>query len=380
MRMRKCLSLTVIIFLCLAIISGCWNYREIDKLVVAGGVAIDKGKDGQYLITVETIQVGGGLEETTTSKSYSISGKTFFDAVRNEISITGKKIYWSHTKVVIISQEIAKEGILEILDWFHRDSETRADINLLVSKEKTAREILMGKPAPKKIVSLILEEMLKNQKSLSKAPVVEIWKAINEIESPGIVTVIPVVETKNRLPKIYGTSIFNKDKLIGFLNGEESKAFLFARDEIRGGLLVSDKEDENISSKISLEIFKSKTKIKPIINKDEIKMDIQIDTTVAIDETDGNKDYTDERTLKSLEKSFEKNLNQRVENVIKRVQTEYKVDIFGFGEKIREDEPQKWNEMESSWENKFKDLPVHVTSRIHIKGSGMLAEPLKRGD
>lgn len=380
MQNRKWISISVITILFLSINSGCWNYREIDKLVVVGGVAVDKGEDGHYYITVETIQIEGGTEEKTSSKTYSISGKTIFDAVRNEISKTGKKLYWSHTKVVIISQEIAKDGILEILDWFHRDSETRADINLLVSKEKTAKEILMSKPSRTEIVSLNLEEMLKNQKSLSKAPVVEIWKAIADIEAPGIVTALPLVQLENSLPKIYGTGVFKEDKLIGFLDGEESQASLFVRDEIRGGLLVSKKGDNKLSSQISLEIFKSKTKIKPIINRDGIKINISIDTTVAIDEMDGKDNYTDEHKLKWLENRFEKILTQRVEDVIKHVQTEYEVDIFGFGAKIQEEEPQKWKEIESNWGNIFKDLPVSISSNIHIKGSGMLAEPLNRGD
>ncbi|MBO0962288.1 Ger(x)C family spore germination protein [Neobacillus sp. MM2021_6] len=379
MRIKKCL-LTITTILCFSILSGCWNYREIEDLVVVGGVAIDKGKDGRIFLTVETIQMEAGAEHPTQSKSFTISGKTIFDAVRNEIALTGKRLYWSHNKAVIISQDIAKEGILEILDWFHRDSETRADINILVSKEKTAREILLGEPAPKEIVSLALEEMLKNQKSLNKAPVVKIWKVINEIEASGIVTALPVVALQKRLPKMNGTAIFNKDKLIGFLDGEETEAFLFVRDEIRGGLLVVGKEDDITSSQISLEIFKSKTNLKPTINKADIKMNIHIDTTVTIDEINGKKNYMEERKKDLLEKSFEKIVSQRVEKVIKHVQSEYKVDIFGFGEKIREEDPQVWNQIKSSWENKFQYLPVNVTSNVHIKGSGMLAEPLKRGD
>jgi spore germination protein KC len=376
---KKKILLVVISLLSFSITGGCWNYREIDKMAVVAGVAIDKGLNGQYLITVETIQIGGGNESEMKSQLFTINGKTIFDAVRNMISLSGKRLYWSHTKVVIVSKDVAREGILPILDWFHRDSETRADINILVSEENTAREILVGKNK-NEIKSLKLEDMLKNEKSISKAPVIEIWKVINDIAAPGVVSVLPVVAVKGGKPKIMGTAILNNDKLTGFLGGEESKYLLFAKDQIKGGLLILGKNESKLPANISLEIFKSKTKVKPEIIGDKIKINLKIETKVAIDEVDGDANFADKKNMKKLKMNAENELNKRVMGVIKKVQTEYGVDIFGFGAKIHEENPKVWKKIEPTWQSKFKDLTVNVTSNIDIKGSAMLAEPLEMGD
>lgn len=42
-------------------LSGCWNYREVDKLTTVAGIAIDKGvEDGQIKLTVEVVDGSGG--------------------------------------------------------------------------------------------------------------------------------------------------------------------------------------------------------------------------------------------------------------------------------------------------------------------------------
>lgn len=381
MKISKCFLLTIVTFVSLSLTTGCWNYREIDQLLIVGGVAIDKAKNGQYLLTVEAIHTEGGTETKTISKTFSMTGRTIFDAARNEISISGKKLYWSHAKVVIISKEVAEEGIIKILDWFQRDSETRADLNILVSNEKTASEIIVGKKDPQVIKALEIENMLKNQKALSKAPMIEIWKVINDIQAPGISAVIPVVGLNgSNKPIVKGTAIFNKDKLIGFLNGLESQNLLFIRDEIEGGLLVEGENEDYFPTPVTMEIFHSKTKSKPIIETNNITINISIGTTLAIDEIEGNENYMDDLELSNLKNSIEKMLNNRIENFIKETQFNYGVDIFGFGAKIKDEKPQKWKQIEHNWGEMYKEVNVNVKSKVKIKGSGTLAEPIKLGD
>jgi len=96
--------------------TGCWNYREVDKLLIVAGVAVDKGVKYPFKVTAEIILISSGKDQKMTSKTISAEGTTMFDAVRNIISISGKKLYWSHSKVVIISKEIASEGVTKVID------------------------------------------------------------------------------------------------------------------------------------------------------------------------------------------------------------------------------------------------------------------------
>jgi spore germination protein KC len=373
------------ILLQIFILTGCWNYREIEKLTIVAGVAIDKGKNHKYQITVETIEISGGQDIKPVSKQISIEGETIFDAVRNEISLSGKKLYWSHTKVVILSQEIAKEGILRVVDWFNRDSETRADVLLLVSKEKKARDIFKGRGMTDQIKSFELAEMLKSEKSLSKAPITELWKFANDLESSGIVATLPSVHLQKNgshySPQINGTAIFSRDKLIGFIDSAETNNMLFALDEIKGGLLNINGINGKYRTPISLEIFKSKTKKEPIIQNGKIEYNINIDTSVSLDEMGASVDLLEPGKLKQLEIHAGNVLKTRVERCIKHIQSSYGVDVFGFGKQLQKEKPEIWKQLASRWEKgKFNELKVNVSTKVHIKGSGMLSKPIEIGD
>ncbi len=90
-------------------LTGCWSYREIDQLAIVTGVAIDKGTSGDgYTVTVEIINFSsGGKEAKIGAKILEASGETIFDTVRNLIRISGKRLYWAHAAIVIISQDKA---------------------------------------------------------------------------------------------------------------------------------------------------------------------------------------------------------------------------------------------------------------------------------
>jgi spore germination protein KC len=382
--MKKFLLLTIVLLLNITILAGCWNYREVEKLAIVSGVAVDKGENDQFRVTVEIIQINGGKDTKATSKLLTMEGSTIFDAVRNAISLTGKKLYWSHTKLIIISKDIAENGILRVVDWYNRDSETRSDVSLLISNENTAGEILKGTGATDEIISFELADTLKNEKSLSKAPTTEIWKFINDLESPGIVNVIPTVNLSKTgnisTPRIMGLAIFKKAKLIGFLNGQESKSVLFVKDEIKGGLLLEGIKGKK-SKPVSLEIFKSKTKVEPLIKANhDIEYNVMINTTVALDEIPCSKNLINEADLKKLTRRTEEMLEKQVEDCIKKVQSQYGVDIFEFGENLRENEPKIWNRIGNNWDNKFKDLKVNVKAKVKIKGSGTYSESIKMGE
>ena len=372
------------IFLSSILSSGCWNYREVDQFAIVAGVAVDKGTENRFQMTVELIQISGGTDSKTTSKIVTSEGKTMFDAARNMISLTGKRLYWSHSKVIIMSKEIASEGLIKVIDWYSRDSETREDVSILISEGASAKEILNGQVATENIISLALDKMIKNQVSLSKAPITDMLLLDMDEHMKSMTAVMPTVVLKQidgkMTPQIMGTAIIKDDKLAGFLNGEETKDLLFIRNEIKGGLLIEEMKSKSDVTTISLEIFNNKTKVTPVVEGENIKINLETKTTVVIDEIGGIQNFLDEEGQKKLKQSAENTLKQRIEALIKKVQSEYDADIFGFGLKLYEDKKQEWNKVENNWNEVFKDLKVNIKTNVQIRGSALLSKNIGEGD
>lgn len=385
MKKLKIIILAFIILINSISATGCWNYREIEKMSIVAGIAIDKGTKNRFQVTIEIIRISSGKEAKMTSETITTEGKSMFDVARNIIAITGKKLYWGHSKVIILSKQIASEGVTKVIDWYNRDAETREDVHIFVSKRKSAKEIFNDSNTIEDIKSLELEETVHNQKNLGKAPISDIMEFDIESKTKGASVVIPAIDLKQTdgkmAPEMIGTAIIKNDKLVGFLNAEETKEMMFIRNEIKGGILVEEIQEQKSPIVVSLEIFKNKTKVIPIVDGDkDIKINLNIDTTVAIDEIEGTENFIEDKGRIKLEKSVENTLKRQIEFLIQKVQSEYDADIFGFGEKLYEDKIQVWNKVGYDWEKVFKNLKVNVKTTVHIKNSAVLSKTLKEGD
>jgi len=363
-------------------LSSCWNYREINDMSIVSGVAIDKGgADGKYEVTVELIDIQQGKDINMHSKYITLSGNTMFEISRNMISLIGKKLYWSHSKSIIISEDIARDGISGILDWYSRDAETRTDAYILVSKENTAKEILKSKPITENYTSFELSKLLKNEKTLSNVPVVDLWGILDTFAQDGLSTWLPTVKiNKNNddnILQVDGSAIFSKDKLIGCIDENSTKSILFAKDKVKGGLLVLDKESE---SPITFEIFKNKTTIKPSIENGNLQFNIYTDTIVSLDEIQSDYEFYTEEGKSELENELSDMLQKSIYSSIKRIQSEYGADILGFGAKLYENNPATWNDVKDDWDKTFKTLTISVNSKVNIKNSAVTSKPIKVGD
>lgn len=366
-------------------LTGCWNYREIDQLYMVSGFAVDKSPEGKFFITAETVNIKtGGKESTFSPIILTAEGETLLDAIRNIIIISGRKLYWSHAKVVIIGQDLAREGIIQILDLITRDTEPRLELNVMISKEKTAREIILLESTASKIQGFEIYMMIKSQKSLSKAPTTKVYQLVNSLSNEKESAVLPAIGFAMNAGKkniaLSGAAVMKKEKLVGFLDEEETKYMLFVKNQIEGGILPELKSGKASCSSISLEIFKNKTKITPICSDGKISINVDIKTSVGVDEHDTKKSYIDQKSISMLKREAEKSLENNVKNTISKVQEKYGVDIFGFGNEIRIKMPSLWKSVSNDWDRLYRNLNVDVKASIDIRNTGLTAKPIKIGE
>jgi spore germination protein KC len=378
--MRKTKQLLILCFILLfPVLCGCWNYREIDQLLIVAGVALDKGADEQYEMTVETVNISGGKESKMKSEIFSAEGRTLFEAARNIILISGKRPYWSHTKVIIMSRKIAEEGIMKVLDWYKRDTETREDVHILISKEDTAKQILETENSGEdQIVSYTLDDILENEKSVGRTPYNSILLFNIEQQTKGASSILAAVGMKKdskEAPEIKGCAVIKGDKLKSFLDAEETLYLLFIRDELKAAILPVDLQIDNEKVKVALEIFQNKTDIKPVSENEKVKYEIKVKTTAALAEEIGDGSSIDEEGIKELEKITESLLKEKLESLIKKMQSEDGADIFKFAAKLNEENPKMYQKVNSDWETVFKELEVKVEAEVVIKNTATLAGP-----
>lgn len=361
------------------LLSGCWDYRGLNEMAVVIGVAVDKDPtNNNYHLSFEVVDLSLSLKDKgPQSKIIDSEGKTIFDAVRNAKKRVNNKLYFGQTQIVVFSDEIARsEDFSRTIDWFTRDGELRNTIYVLISQEKTAREIINSKGIGMGIVSVEIQKIVDtDNKYTSSAPSVEFYQVFNTLRTEGESLILPaihnVISNDQTGIEINGMAIFKGERLIGYLPAEETKYYLFAMDEIDGGILTFPSEGACYDD-ISLEISDNTTKCSFEYTNGKIKIFIHTDTSVFLGETIANIDALDDKQIAALEDIAEAKLEKCISNVILRAQTQYDSDIFGFGNMIYEQDFRLWNQLKNNWDEQFETLQVVVQSDIHIENSAAL--------
>lgn len=132
------LSLT----LWMPILSGCWSSQELNDISIMLALGIDKQED-QYQLTAQVINPGqiastGTIDSARTAvNTYEVTSDTLFEGIRKLTTKVPKQIYISHLRIVVISEELARnEGISKVFEHLSRlpDLELNVYIHLHICK------------------------------------------------------------------------------------------------------------------------------------------------------------------------------------------------------------------------------------------------------
>lgn len=385
MKAKKLVLITFIIIMCPLILCGCWNYVEIDNLAIVTGISIDKNMvTNKYIVTSEVITTQmSGASSIISSELYRSEGDSILAAVRNTIEKTGLKLFWSDAKVVIISNSIAVEGVIPVIDWLNRSSDTRPDIWMLISKEDSASEILKSKVKLNGVTSFLLNETMKSGKTLSKFSDSRVWTFVAEISSKGKSGTVATIENEltdgNMFPLVAGSAVFNSDKLVGYLNESESLYMIMIKNKFKGGVIVL----QNVSgsgTNITLEIHENKTKLTPLYNNGIASLIIDIYPIVSIEEIQGTKNFIKEDNLKILQSEAENEIRSNIQSLIKKLQKNYHSDVLGFGNVFEQEKPKVSKAFEKNGEDIFANLKTEVNVHIQIKASSITNDSISIGE
>jgi len=376
--MTKKIASSLLILLLLIPLSGCWDYRGLDELTIVTGVAIDKKPEEDiYQLTYEIVDLIEPIKEKGPNRKLIESeGKTIFEAVRNAKRRVSNKLYFGHSELIIICEEIARnEDLNVVLDFFIRDSECRETINVVVSQEKTARDIIASEGIGHTVITNEILEILEDDKKITSSILsVELYRLFNIMGAEGKELALPafhIVQNDGKpTAETNGTAVFKDNKLVGFLSPEESKYFLFIVNEIEGGIFTVASSGQRPD--ISFEIYNNDTNLSFEYKDEKLKIKIKTTTVVFLGEFMRQFAPLDEKELNALEETAEKELEDKIRNVVKKLQTEFGSDIFGFGNMIYKKDFRLWRQLKDNWDEHFKSLDLEVEADIRIMNTATI--------
>lgn len=376
------------------LLSGCWNYRELNKISIASAFAIEK-KDDNFVITVQIMaskkEGGNGSNGESSSGTpiivFKEKGKTFNEAFKKLTEVTAREIYIGHTSLLILDESIAKEGINKFIDFFVRNIESRKTFNVLLSKKDTGDVLKILTPIEDKATQDIIEGIENIKKNYGTITAVSFDELISNNLSTGIEMVIPVItiigdkeegitednltssEPKSNL-KLNGFAVFKKNKLVGYLNDLESISLNIIKNKLHKSSVSFKCDKENYTSN---DILYSKAKIKIKFDGDIPIVDIKIKGHAIQTEVNCKVNMETLEGRKKIQDGLNNKVKSMIEDTIEKVTKDLNSDIFGFGQHIYRYNYKKWEKIKDNWDEIFRNIKYNIDVNYELtkKGSAL---------
>ncbi|MFE8065174.1 Ger(x)C family spore germination protein [Priestia aryabhattai] len=370
----------VLFFFPLFLLTGCWDKYELTERGFVQAVGIDLTEEGEIQLTTQFYKpaggsgggaIGQGGGESRFFNLKTIDGSVF-EAARDISIHLGRKAQWSHMRVIVISEELAKEkNISDILEFFTRDHEPRETISIIIAKGK-ASDYFGMKPI---IESTLGEHLRRIQETTPKFTLKTIESNLLQINSQlksetGIALASYMyIDEKNEPPSIViaGAVLIKNGKIEGFISPQNMQRFLMLINQPGSGILEIPCADRTIKN--SFEVVSVKTKMKPKImgNSTTVHVTTKIEGSIAelncytVETTENEKEFA---------KAVEKLVKQEMETLIEQLQNQ-KLDAIGIGNIIYRNNPKLWGDLEKDWGEHFADIRFMIDVKVKVRDTGM---------
>lgn len=379
--------------LCLVVVTGCWSRIELNEFSLASGVFIDKLGE-QFEVSVQILdpnqlsRKSGGAGGAAPIFILTEKGESISEAFRRMSSTNPRRVYLGHIRVLIFSEQTAREGIKEVLDFFRRYYEVRPDFAIVVSKGSKAEEALaLLTPLDKVSASEIYNSLESSEKLYSPVKLVRLDELVSTLSSKGKEAVLTALEVtgdaeagkkmdhlkESTAPfrtKLLRLAVFKEDKLIGWLTENEGKVLNYLTKNVKLSAFVMG--CPNGIGNMTYNVDKAKSKIKGSMKADIPQIDISMRIELNISEVNCQLDLESSQTIPELQRSVSADMEKLFISAIDDVKRKYKADIFGFGEVIHRSEPKIWKEIEDNWDEYYSKLQVQVNVDTMVRRIGSI--------
>ncbi|KAB2495137.1 Ger(x)C family spore germination protein [Priestia endophytica] len=395
--MRHKLVRFLLLFVCLSLLSGCWDREELQKLSIVSGMAIDKGSDktkNRYQVTVQITnpsQVAGGQQggkvQASPVTTFTETGSTLSETLRKISTKAPGELFFPHLQVMVINEKVAKEGIKELFDVIERDAQFRVLFPVLITRGNvTAKRTLEIATPLENIPSTTIAETLKySEKEWSVYKSTRADQVIQGLEQGSLsVTGIQVegkaskgnamtnmqqIDPSARI-EIKGLAIFKDGKLKKWLDGDDARGVTWVMNEMKTTVLNLDCGKEKDAIAIEISRAKSNVHVKFKHQKPIIYVDVHAEGIVL--ENNCSKDLGNSKVLAKLDEEVEEEIKKEILLTVEKAQKQ-KSDIFNFGEQINIANKHVWKNIESSWQKEiFPQTEVHVNVQAIIRRTGLI--------
>ncbi|QDS35290.1 Ger(x)C family spore germination protein [Brevibacillus brevis] len=373
--MGKSFRYFALLIFCTILLTGCWDRRELEERASVLAIAIDQDEKDEklYKMTVQIpipIKIAGssgkgGGSGADAVKIMSVTGRTVTDASNNLQMRLNQRLFLGHTRVLALSEEIARKGIQDIMDSFRREPQIRRLLWPIVVKGK-ASTLLEIKPRIEPIPVVFLMGLIENGMKLGRIPDQTLGDYFNQTSNLTMEPFLNYVEASKDEVSWKGVAVFRGHKMMGILDHLQTWALIQLRNEKPGGDIVIALP----KTKNGYVVFRPHFAHKKVTIHDDFSATFHCELQGDIVELTEDLHISPEQFVTQMQTLIKKEMEKRSKKLLQQLQKQYNSDILKLGLALRARHYQDYWKTHD-WKEDFRDFPVRVTYTIKLRRLGM---------
>lgn len=345
---------------------GCYDYREINDTVLVAGIAVDAGEKSRYAVTAEIVTPEGGDTPSHSCELLTREGETVEICLKSMIFEANRQLQFSHCQLVIFSEQIARQGIGDTVDYFLRDPEFRPDLHLAVFIGGNAKELFEADRD-----GIWAQDHLSVIRNITKESGTTPDRRMYEFQMDRR-SLLPVWErVENDTFDVNGSAGFRDGKMCCRLDREMTQSVLIVTGEFLRGETVLRAED---GEPVLCQIRSAKTKRSV---GEDLSMAVSVSCAVNLISIPGNMDLSDAKGMRDAEEKLTRYLSGRIASDRERCD-ETQAEFWGAEEYLFRHVPDKTDQWRRDGKNFTSDLSVSFDARVRIENFGYSEERTAR--
>ncbi|WP_203552998.1 Ger(x)C family spore germination protein [Bacillus sp. B15-48] len=311
--------LRIVLTLCALLLSACVNKEIIDDINIATGMGLDKSEDEiRGTIMIPVFQPDKSIDNFTFSATGTIPRETIAK-MRNKSS---QPIVGGSIEVIFFNEELARDGIVNLLDLFLRDPSIGARVYLGVV-DGDVKEIFDGDYGDRGnavYLAGVIEDGIRG----GSLPLTNLRQFLFDYFQKGKDPYLPYLEkTEPDLVELKGLALFKEDKVVDILSVEQMFYLKLLVDRHhRGGTIAKIGEEAAV-----FKLLKTKKNFQ-LTNRNPYQFTIDLKLRGIVSEYTGRS--LSRKEVNEIEKQLEKQVVTESMKIIHYNQN-LGIDPIGFG-------------------------------------------------
>ena len=188
----------ILLIISIFLLTGCYDHKELNTIAILTATEINK-INNEYIVSAQVVNPQSPDKTISVQAPFIIyegKGKTIQEAYRQIKLQSSRYLYPNHLQIIIINEELAKEDITQILDFYLRNPAFRTEFNVLIGKTKDILNITT--PIDPVSSASILESLETSNKFLGVTNLVTFNELTDMDLNPHQEIILPSIEANNK--------------------------------------------------------------------------------------------------------------------------------------------------------------------------------------